>query len=100
MTSNPATPLAKMPEDDSEMRFCKIDCPSEWAESYRPGGFHPVDMGDTFKNERYRVIRKLGYGSVSTVWLARDTLSVKVNDTSCLPRSCANLRLGIAAMWH
>ena len=31
-------------------------------------------VGDTFKDGRYRVIHKLGYGSYSMVWLARDHL--------------------------
>ncbi len=38
---------------------------------YRPGGYHPVSLGDMF-NDRYVVLRKLGYGQYSTVWLARD----------------------------
>ncbi|KAH6903320.1 kinase-like domain-containing protein [Coprinopsis sp. MPI-PUGE-AT-0042] len=39
---------------------------------YRPGGFHPVHLGDKFKDGRYTVVHKLGYGSLSTVWLVRD----------------------------
>lgn len=39
---------------------------------YRPGGYHPVHLGDKF-NDRYIVARKLGYGQYSTVWLAQDT---------------------------
>ncbi|KAL3455944.1 kinase-like domain-containing protein [Aspergillus heterothallicus] len=35
--------------------------------------FHPVHLGDSFQGTRYAVIRKLGYGSFSTVWLAQDT---------------------------
>ncbi|KAL2846181.1 kinase-like domain-containing protein [Aspergillus pseudoustus] len=35
--------------------------------------FHPVHLLDTFQGGRYSIIRKLGYGSFSTVWLARDT---------------------------
>ncbi|OAA36562.1 srpk domain protein [Beauveria brongniartii RCEF 3172] len=40
--------------------------------SYRPGGYHPVSLGDTFKDGRYVVARKLGWGDTSTVWLVRD----------------------------
>lgn len=38
---------------------------------YRRGGFHPVRLGDVF-HSRYKVLRKLGYGHYSTVWLVRD----------------------------
>jgi len=38
---------------------------------YRPGGCHPVELGDKVHN-RYVVEHKLGYGGYSTVWLARD----------------------------
>ena len=43
-------------------------------ENYRPGGFHPVYIGDTFDNERYTVINKLGAGSFATVWLVKDEI--------------------------
>ncbi|KAJ3498192.1 hypothetical protein NLG97_g1311 [Lecanicillium saksenae] len=39
---------------------------------YERGGFHPVSLGDTFDSKRYTILRKLGYGQYSTVWLARD----------------------------
>jgi hypothetical protein len=39
---------------------------------YRPGGFHPVALGDTLKDGRYKIHHKLGYGGFSTVWVARD----------------------------
>jgi serine/threonine-protein kinase SRPK3 len=39
---------------------------------YCTGGYHPVRIGDVFNNGKYRVLRKLGYGIYSTVWLARD----------------------------
>lgn len=46
---------------------------AEDREEYRPGGFHPVHIGDKFgKGGRYRVIHKLGRGGSSTVWLCRD----------------------------
>lgn len=37
----------------------------------RTGGYHHVKIGDFF-NGRYHVIRKLGWGHFSTVWLAWD----------------------------
>jgi serine/threonine-protein kinase SRPK3 len=40
--------------------------------TYRKGGFHPVRLGDTFDEGRYAVIRKLGFGVYSTVWLCTD----------------------------
>jgi hypothetical protein len=39
---------------------------------YRPGGYHPIHIGDRFQQNRYRIVHKLGYGSYSTIWLARD----------------------------
>lgn len=43
--------------------------PIEW---YCAGRYHPVKLGDIF-NSRYEVVRKLGWGVYSTVWLAKDT---------------------------
>ncbi|KKK12035.1 hypothetical protein AOCH_007679 [Aspergillus ochraceoroseus] len=44
----------------------------ESLEKYRPGGFHPIMIGDVLRG-RYRIIDKLGFGGYSTVWLALDT---------------------------
>ena len=45
----------------------------EELEGYSPGGYHPVRIGDEYCQSRYRILHKLGYGSSSTVWLARDS---------------------------
>ncbi len=44
----------------------------EEIEDYQPGGYHPISIGDTFDQGRYRILHKLGFGGSSTVWLARD----------------------------
>ncbi|KAJ3934541.1 MAG: kinase-like domain-containing protein [Lentinula lateritia] len=44
----------------------------EDVEDYKPGGFHPVRIGDKFNDGRYRILHKLGNGGSSTIWLARD----------------------------
>lgn len=43
----------------------------ERLERYQPGGYYPALIGDMFK-DRYRIVHKLGQGTYSTVWLARD----------------------------
>jgi hypothetical protein len=40
-------------------------------EDYRPGGYHPVRIGDDFNDGRYTIVRKLGWGHFSTVWIIR-----------------------------
>ncbi|KAJ7661665.1 kinase-like domain-containing protein [Mycena rosella] len=44
----------------------------DW-EDYKPGGYHPVKIGDAFSDNRYQIVRKLGWGHFSTVWLAWDS---------------------------
>ncbi|RJE20032.1 STYKc [Aspergillus sclerotialis] len=44
---------------------------------YKPGGYHPVKLGEIFQNggsSKYRILQKLGSGSFATVWLAEDLL--------------------------
>lgn len=38
------------------------------------GGYHPVIVGEAFKNGRYVVVRKLGWGHFSTVCTVRRVL--------------------------
>lgn len=49
----------------------------EDSEDYCKGGYHPVAVGETYNNGRYVVVRKLGWGHFSTVWLSRDTSTGK-----------------------
>jgi len=49
----------------------------EDSEDYCKGGYHPVTVGELFKDGKYTVIRKLGWGHFSTVWLSRDNTTGK-----------------------
>ncbi|KAL2832553.1 putative serine protein kinase Sky1 [Aspergillus cavernicola] len=49
----------------------------EDSEDYCKGGYHPVQIGENYNNGRYVVVRKLGWGHFSTVWLSRDTTTGK-----------------------
>ncbi len=49
----------------------------EDSEDYCKGGYHPVHVGETYNNGKYVVVRKLGWGHFSTVWLSRDTTTNK-----------------------
>lgn len=49
----------------------------EDSEDYCKGGYHPVQIGEKFKDGKYTIVRKLGWGHFSTVWLSRDNNSGK-----------------------
>jgi serine/threonine-protein kinase SRPK3 len=55
-------------DDESSVIY---DDTKESSKDYRPGGYHPVEIGDLFNN-RYLVVQKLGWGHFSTVWLCKD----------------------------
>lgn len=60
------------------MRRAPFQCGafSEPVMEYRKGGYHPTHLGDTFNDGRYKIMHKLGWGSYSTVWLAKDLVLV------------------------
>lgn len=61
-------------EEDDNTQCEETHQDEENAEDYRPGGYHPVQLGEKFKDGRYVVVRKLGWGQFSTVWLCKDTM--------------------------
>lgn len=58
-------------DTDSESELTPED--EESLKDYKPGGYHPVYVGELYKDNRYLIVRKLGWGHFSTVWLAKDT---------------------------
>lgn len=60
-------------------KILPVDEPSckdeESPADYNAGGYLPIKLNDTFKSNRYRVVRKLGWGHFSTVWLVKDALT-------------------------
>ncbi|QGI86209.1 hypothetical protein CEK25_012938 [Fusarium fujikuroi] len=49
---------------------CSVD--AEPLHRYEAGGYHPLTLGDVLEGERYKVLHKLGWGSYSTTWAAKD----------------------------
>lgn len=57
----------ELPEPAGIIQFYEEDI-----KDYCIGGYHPVYLGDIF-NKKYQIVKKLGFGKFSTVWLALDT---------------------------
>ncbi|KAL4612774.1 SRSF protein kinase 2-like [Arapaima gigas] len=67
----PPPPEPAPPPEPEEEILGSDDEEQEDPADYCKGGYHPVKIGDLF-NGRYHVIRKLGWGHFSTVWLCWD----------------------------
>lgn len=67
--------LKKLEVDEEFWRGYDSDASSgsdaESLKEYTKDGYHPVHVGETFKN-KYRILKKLGWGAFSTVWFAHD----------------------------
>ncbi|KAJ8110712.1 hypothetical protein ONZ43_g5805 [Nemania bipapillata] len=50
----------------------EVGIPAEDFRKYCAGGYHPVHLHDHLQDGRYEILNKLGFGSFSTVWLAKD----------------------------
>jgi serine/threonine-protein kinase SRPK3 len=69
---NRSTSSSSSREDAAETTADEED-----SEDYCKGGYHPVTVGEQFKDGKYTVVRKLGWGHFSTVWLSKDNDSKK-----------------------
>lgn len=71
----PPPPSTKRARRHGKIRYrpsYNMDVPEcEDIQKYVPGGFHPIDIGDTIAH--YTVIHKLGSGGFATVWLVRSS---------------------------
>eukprot|EP00092_Neocalanus_flemingeri_P039898 GFUD01043455.1.p1 GENE.GFUD01043455.1~~GFUD01043455.1.p1 ORF type:complete len:587 (+),score=178.25 GFUD01043455.1:292-2052(+) len=66
----------KAPSLDENEDTVSDDEEQEDPADYTRGGYHPVHIGDLY-HRQYKVVRKLGWGHFSTVWLAWDTKLLK-----------------------
>ncbi len=70
MPPNPAAPHTPHRDGSAEPVHDSGDI-EEGRHAYRPGGFHPVYIGDVYAG-KYKILNKIGYGVYSTVWLVQD----------------------------
>ncbi|KAF2153695.1 serine/threonine-protein kinase SRPK2 [Myriangium duriaei CBS 260.36] len=64
-------------DSDSGEEAAENAADEEDSEDYCKGGYHPVQVGEEYNNGKYTVVRKLGWGHFSTVWLSRDNTTGK-----------------------
>ena len=77
----------------------------ELLERYMPGGYHPVHLHDKLADGRYEIVHKLGYGTYSTVWLARDHalncyVSIKIVAADERPKDESRILRLLSEQWN
>jgi serine/threonine-protein kinase SRPK3 len=75
--SHQLSAMAHSPSSSSVEDAAENTADEEDSEDYCKGGYHPVQVGEKFKDGKYTVVRKLGWGHFSTVWLSRDNTNGK-----------------------
>ncbi|KAL6696969.1 kinase-like domain-containing protein [Trichoderma pleuroticola] len=83
--------VVELTEDSAPQHDATSEDIEEGKAAYRPGGFHPVYIGDIF-NDRYKILNKIGYGVYSTVWLVKDLQAIGNGDASIMYRALKVLR--------
>ncbi|ABO98079.1 predicted protein [Ostreococcus lucimarinus CCE9901] len=58
--------------DDVDSRSASSSDEDEGTDGYKRGGYHPVSIGERYNDDRYVVVKKLGWGHFSTCWLVED----------------------------
>lgn len=69
--------MNRSPSSASSAEAAETTADEEDSEDYCKGGYHPVTVGEQFKDGKYTVVRKLGWGHFSTVWLSKDNVTGK-----------------------
>ena len=70
-TQGPPSPPREAPTAGFEVLGTEYRLEEETWSWYNPEDYYPVRISEVFK-EKYQVVGKLGFSSVSTVWLCRD----------------------------
>ena len=83
-------PAAYLSELESDLNFDPKNEENEF--DYKVGGYHPVTKGETyylknFPQREYIILRKLGWGHFSTVWLAKSRYNPGLANVSDMPTS-------------
>lgn len=64
--------MGELPVQRSSCLIGQTPEPSAQCHCVPTGGYHRVRIGEKFKDGRYSVLHKLGWGHFSTVWMVRD----------------------------
>ncbi|CAO3644345.1 unnamed protein product [Cunninghamella blakesleeana] len=73
--TTPTFNITNTDNEDPSLTGCGPSDEEEDINEYKQGGYHFVEIGDTFYHDRYIILSKMGWGYFSTVWLAKDTLT-------------------------
>ncbi|KAJ5109140.1 protein kinase domain protein [Penicillium angulare] len=102
----PPCPPIKFPTDGFETVPPSEVLEEEQFERFKQGQYYPANIGEVLAS-RYQIIGKLGFGTTSTVWLARDleghrdvTLKIYTRDEDNLEEFHIYKQLSQGSSWH